>query len=188
MRKDPKIYIILGVFLYICFLQNCSDQQTLTDEVTTDVTTDTTRITVIDTIHFIDTVVHTVIVKINDPVIINDSINEYTNNFNDSLLSGSVWTQVSGNLIDQTIDYVPKFPQFIIQVDTVIINNNQTTTIRKSNFSLDAGVEVGGSVDRFNFSPIVGFTTKKNNSYFYRYGLLDKTHSIGMMYNFKIKK
>jgi len=53
---------------------------------------------------------------------------------------------------------------------------------------LNAGIEVGGSVDEFNFSPIVGFTTKRNNSYFYRYGVLDKTHNIGLMYNFKINK
>ena len=188
MKQDPKIYIILGLFLYICFLQNCSDQQEPTDEVTTEVSTDTTRITVVDTIQFIDTIVRTVVVNIGDPIIINDSIKEYTNNFNDSLLTGSVWTQVHGNLLDQTIDYVPKFPQYIIQIDTVIINNNQTTTIRKSNFSLNAGVEVGGNEEKFNFSPIVGFTTPRNNSYFYRYGLLDKTHSIGMTYNFKIKK
>jgi len=188
MKQDPKIYIILGLFLYILFFKNCSDQQTTVDEITTEIKTDTTRITVVDTIQFIDTIIRKVIVKINKPVIINDSINEYTNNFNDSLLTGSVWTQVKGSLIDQKLDYIPKFPQFIIKTDTVIINTEQTMTIKKSSFSLNAGLEVGGSVDKFNFSPIIGFTAKKGNSYFYRYGVLDQTHNIGIMYNFKITK
>lgn len=185
--KEPKIYIILGLFLYIFFLQNCSDRPKVTDEVTVEVQTDTTRITVVDTIQFIDTVIRNVIVTVNEPVIINDSVNEYTNEFSDSLLTGTVWTLVQGNLLDQSFNYTPHFPRFIIKTDTVIINTNQTTTIRKSNFSLTAGIEVGGSVDEFNFSPIVGFTNKKGNSYSYRYGVLDKTHNIGMMYNFKIK-
>ena len=188
MKSDPKIYIILGLFVYILFLQNCSDTPKVIDEITTEVHTDTTRITVVDTVQFVDTVIRKVIVKVTEPVKIEGNINEYVNEFSDSLISGEVWTRVNGKLLDQSFDYVPRFPQYIIQTDTVIINTNQTTTIRKTNFSLNAGIEVGGSVDKFNFSPIVGFTTKKSNSYFYRYGVLDKTHSIGIMYNFKINK
>ena len=188
MKNDPKIYIILGLFVYILFLQNCSDTPRVTEEITTEVQTDTTRITVVDTVQFIDTVIRKVIVRIKEPITINDSINEYVNEFSDSLITGEVWTRVKGKVLDQSFDYIPRFPQYIIQTDTVIINTNQTTTIRKTNFSLNAGMEVGGSVDRFNFSSIVGFTTKNNNSYFYRYGVLDKTHSIGIMYNFKINK
>jgi len=186
--RDPKIYFILGLFVYILFLQNCSDTPKVTDEVTTEVQTDTTRITVVDTVQFIDTVIRKVIVKVNEPIKISDGVSEYVNEFSDSLITGEVWTRVRGQLLDQSFDYVPLFPQYIIQVDTIMINTHQTTTIRKANFSLNAGIEVGGSVDRFNFSPILGFTTKKGNSYSYRYGVLDKTHNIGMMYNFKINK
>ena len=183
--RDPKIWIILGLFLYILFLQDCSSNKTSNEDVTK-IETDTTRITFVDTVKFIDTVIHKVIVRINKPVIINDSVSEYTNEFKDSLLTGSVWTQVNGKLLDQKIDYIPHFPKYIIQTDTVIINTKQTTIRSKSNFSLNAGIEVGGNEKQFNFSPIIGFS-RKQNSYFYRYGVLDKTHSIGLMYNFKIK-
>ena len=189
MKKDPKIYIILGLLLYILFFKNCSESNQTTDDlITTEIQSDTTKVTFIDTVKFIDTVIHKVIVRINKPVVVNDSINEYTNEFNDSLLTGTVWTQVNGNLLDQKLDYVPKFPQFIIKTDTVIINTKQTTTIKKRSFSLNGGIEVGGNVDGFNFSPIIGFTNKKGNSYSYRYGVLDKTHNVGIMYNFKINK
>ena len=184
---DPKYLVILGLFLYVLFLQNCSKEEQPLDEVTT-VTVDTLRTTFVDTILFVDTVVQTVVITVNDPLIINDSVKEYTNDFTDSLLIGSVWTQVEGNMLNQKIDYTPKFPQFIFQVDTVIINTNQTTIRQDPKFSLNIGVEVGGNSDKFNFSPILGFSNKNQNSYFYRYGVLDKTHSIGIMYNLKITK
>ena len=91
-------------------------------------------------------------------------------------------------MLDQKIDYTPRFPQYIIQTDTVIINTNQTTIRQPSNFSLNVGLEVGGNTDKFNFSPMLGLTSKGGTSYSYRYGVLDKTHNIGIMYNFKIGK
>jgi hypothetical protein len=181
---DPKYLVILGLFLYVLFLQNCSDQRT-NDEVVT-VTTDTLRTTFVDTVLFIDTVVHTMVITINDPLIVNDSVKEYTNDFTDSLLIGSVWTQVEGSMLNQKIDYTPKFPQYIFQIDTVIINTNQTTIRQESKFSLDIGIEVGGNTNEFNFSPILGFSNKNQNSYFYRYGLIDKTHNVGIMYKIKL--
>jgi hypothetical protein len=186
VKVEPKILVILGMFLYILFLQNCSNTKgNKTNEVTT-VEIDTTRTTFVDTIKFIDTVLHRIFIKIKKPVIINDSVNEYTNDFTDSLLTGSVWTQLTGKLLDQKVNYTPKFPQYIFQVDTVIINTNQTTVRSISNFSLNVGVEVGGNEDQFNFSPVIGLTNKKGNSYSYRYGVLDKTHNIGIMYKFKL--
>jgi hypothetical protein len=182
---DPKYLVILGLFLYILFLQNCSKKDQPTDEVTT-VIVDTLRTTFVDTILFVDTIVQTVVITINDPLIVNDSVKEYTNDFTDSLLIGSVWTQVEGNMLNQKIDYTPKFPQYIFQVDTVIINTNQTTIRQESRFSLNVGAEVGGNEDQFNFSPVIGLTNKRGNSYSYRYGLLDKTHNIGIMYKFKL--
>ena len=90
-------------------------------------------------------------------------------------------------MLNQKIDYTPKFPQYIFQIDTVIINTNQTITRPESRFSLNVGMEVGGNKDEFNFSPVLGFSNKDRNSYFYRYGIIDKTHNIGLMYNFKFK-
>tara|TARA_R110000787_G_scaffold279338_1_gene389422 strand:- start:154 stop:711 length:558 start_codon:yes stop_codon:yes gene_type:complete len=183
--KDNKIWIIvlIGLFLYIINSEGC---RTNTDDIVI-TETDTIRTTFVDTVLFIDTIVRTVVVTIDDPLIINDSVKEYTNNFTDSLLIGSVWTQVQGSMLNQKIDYTPKFPQYIFQIDTVIINTNQTITRPESRFSLNVGMEVGGNKDEFNFSPVLGFSNKNRNSYFYRYGIIDKTHNIGLMYNFKFK-
>ena len=182
--KDNKIWIIvlIGLFLYIINSEGC---RTNTDDIVI-TETDTIRTTFIDTVLFIDTIVRTVVVTIDDPLIINDSVKEYTNNFTDSLLIGSVWTQVQGSMLNQKIDYTPKFPQYIFQIDTVIINTNQTIIRPESKFSLDIGIEVGGNDEQFNLSPILGFT-KDQNSYFYKYGVIDKTHSMGVVYKFKFK-
>lgn len=196
LKLDPKWLLIIGLGLYVFFLQECSSNK---DKVVTEQTTiesDTSRVTYVDTITFVDTVVRTVIVKVNKPVrvtvvdtLTNDSIvRDYENDFSDSLLDGSVWTQVNGTLIDQKINYIAKFPQYIIQTDTVIINTRQTTTKLNDGFSLNLGIEVGGNEEKFNFSPLIGFSTKNRNSYSYRYGVLDKTHSVGIMYNIKFKK
>ena len=182
--KDYRIWIAGFVLLYILIRPW---EATVTDDIVI-TETDTTRITFIDTIRFIDTVVHKLYIKINTPVVINDTTNEYVNEFSDSLLTGSVWTSVNGKMLDQKIDYTQRFPQNIIQTDTVIINTNQTTIRQPSNFSLNVGLEVGGNTDKFNFSPMLGLTSKGGTSYSYRYGVLDKTHNIGIMYNFKIGK
>jgi len=184
--KNNKIWIIvlIGLFLYIINSEGC---RTNTDDIVI-TETDTIRTTFVDTVLFIDTIVHTVVVTIDDPLIINDSVKEYTNDFTDSLLIGSVWTQVQGSILNQKIDYTPKFPQYIFQIDTVIINNNQTIIRQPSSFSLNVGLEVGGNTDKFNFSPMLGLTDKRGTSYSYRYGVLDKTHNIGLMYNIKIMK
>ncbi len=183
-KNNIWIIVLIGLFLYIINSEGC---RTNTDDIVI-TETDTTRITFIDTIKFIDTVVHKLYIKINTPVVINDSTSEYLNDFSDSLLTGSVWTSVNGKLLDQKINYTPRFPQYIIQTDTVIINTNQTTIRQPSNFSLNVGLEVGGNTDKFNFSPMLGLTSKGGTSYSYRYGVLDKTHNIGIMYNFKIGK
>jgi hypothetical protein len=182
IMKDSRIWIIflIGLFLY-CI--NSGDR--LNNDVVV-IETDTTRVTWVDTIYFVDTIIHKLYIKINTPVIINDSTKEYVNDFSDSLLTGSVWTSVNGKMLDQKINYIPRFPQYIIQTDTVIINIKQTTIRQPSDFSLNVGVEVGGNDEKFNFSPTLGFTNKQN-SYFYRYGVIDKTHNVGVVYKFKIK-
>ena len=185
LMKSDKIWIIglIGLFLYIINSEGC---RTNTDDIVI-TETDTIRTTFVDTVLFIDTIVHTVVVTIDDPLIINDSVKEYTNDFTDSLLIGSVWTQVQGSMLNQKIDYTPKFPQYIFQIDTVIINTNQTIIRPESRLSLNIGIEVGGNEEAFNFSPVIGFSNSETNSYFYRYGVIDKTHNIGLMYNFKFK-
>ena len=88
--KDYRIWIAGFVLLYILIRPW---EATVTDDIVI-TETDTTRITFIDTIRFIDTVVHKLYIKINTPVVINDTTNEYVNEFSDSLLTGSVGLQL----------------------------------------------------------------------------------------------
>ena len=194
--KDPKLYAIIGLLIYILFLHTCkNDTQSIISEVTT-VHSDTLRVTHVDTLQFVDTIQRIVTVKIEEPVrvIIEDDvwdeldINEYTNPFSDSLVDGSIWTKVDGTMLDQKFDYTPKFPKYIFQVDTVIVNTSiNTVQTVSSKLSLNIGAEAGGGLETFNFSPKIGFNTNNGFSYSYRYGIIDKTHNIGIMYNFKIK-
>ena len=117
------------------------------------------------------------------------NINEYNNPYSDSLIDGIIYTKVNGALLDQTLTYNPKFPQYIIKIDTVMVNTvSSTIKTLKPSFSIDLGAEIGGTTEMFNFSPKVGFTSKSGFSYSYRYGVLDKTHNVGIMYKIKFRK
>ena len=199
MKIDPKWLVIAGLIIFILLSKTCNDTfitgPKVIDEITT-VHTDTLRVTHIDTLQFVDTIQRIVTVKIEEPVkvIIEDdvwdelNINEYNNSFNDSLIDGTIYTRVDGTMLDQEFNYIPKFPQYIIQVDTVMVNTlTNTTTTVQSRFNLNIGAEVGGNTERFNFSPLIGFTSRNGVSYSYRYGIMDKTHNVGIMYNLKLK-
>ena len=200
MKLDPKWIVIAGLLLYILFLQECgtgnNNGSVIESEVTT-IQTDTIYKTKIDTVRFVETVERIVEVEIVKPVkveIEDDvwdelNINEYNNPYSDSLIDGTIYTRVNGALLEQSLSYIPKFPQYILQIDTVIVNTMATTVqTLKPPFTLDVGAEIGGNREMFNFSPKVGFTSKNGFSYSYRYGVLDKTHSVGIMYKLKFGK
>ena len=196
--KDPKLLIIIGLLIYILFLQKCgnNNQFEIVAEITT-VHTDTLIVTHIDTLKFVDTIQRIITVRIEEPIkiIVEDdvwdelNINEYTNTFSDSLIDGNIWTKVDGTVLDQKFEYNPKFPKYIFQVDTIIVNTlkNTVQTIRPA-LSLNVGAEVGGNLTEFNLSPIIGFNSNNGFSYFYKYGIMNKSHNIGLTYRFKLNK
>jgi len=198
--KDPKWIVIIGLIVYIIFLQECGTVNQTGSIVETEVTTietDTIYKTKIDTVKFIETVERIVEVEILKPIKIEVeddvwdelNINEYNNAYSDSLIEGNIYTKVDGSLLDQKLVYIPKFPQYILQVDTVIVSTVSTTVqTLKPPFTFDFGAEVGGNREKFNFSPRIGFTSRKGFSYSYRYGILDKTHNVGIMFKFKLSK
>ena len=199
MKLDPKWIVIAGLLLYVLFLQECgvsNNGSVIESEVTT-VQTDTIYKTRIDTVKFIETVERIIEVEIVKPVkveIADDvwdelNINEYNNPYSDSLIDGTIYTRVNGLLLDQKLNYIPKFPQYILKIDTIMVSTIATTVqTLKPPFTLDVGAEVGGNTDMFNISPKVGFTSKNGFSYSYRYGILDKTHNVGIMYKLKFSK
>ena len=198
MKIDPKWIVIVGLVLYILFLQQCGDNNgSIVESEVTTVQTDTIYKTRIDTVKFIETVERIVEVEIVKPVkveIEDDvwdelNINEYNNPYSDSLIDGTIYTKVNGLLLDQKLNYTPKFPQYILKIDTIMVSTIATTVqTLKPPFTLDVGAEVGGNPEMFNISPKVGFTSRNGFSYSYRYGILDKTHNIGIMYKLKFSK
>jgi len=187
--------LIGGLVVYILYLQQCSGPKGDSpgnDLDTLSFTTDTIHITTVDTVRFSDTVIRYISLDIPVAEIIphptgKDSVHKYTTPVSDSLLEGTIVSTVEGVLLDQTFQYIPKFPKYIIKRDSVFVKNDLVVE-KKRNF-LFVGGELGGNLDRANVSPIVGLHTKKGFAYSYRYGLLDKTHNFTMTkkLNFKFK-
>jgi hypothetical protein len=192
MKNIKLTYIvIIGLLIYILFLQECSGPNKGIKGIDKTVdtlkhTTDTIRITYTDTITLPQDT-HYVTLPITTPYYIYDTIytggervidstSIYLNPYEDSLISGIVSSEIDGTLISQGFTYTPKFPKYILKTDTVTINT--TTTVAKKKNKLFIGAEIGGNQNTFNVSPIIDLQTKKGYIYGYRYGLVDKTHSI----------
>ena len=153
------------------------------------VVTDTTRITHIDTIPFYKEVPIYVEVDVNIPIY--DTIrnlNTYENPYEDSLLSGTIFSSVDGVLVDQKFSYIPKFPKYILKTDSIIVTNDITNTVIINKRRLYVGMEVGGSLNSFSVSPMVSFSDKKYNLFSYRFDVIGKTHNIGYQKQLKFKK
>ena len=169
-----KTWTIIILVLYIIFLQECNEKQNNTgNEVNQDIDTVFTR--TIDSIYVLDTIYLTTRSVSYDTVYINnDTLGCYENEVEDELIKATITTYVDGVLVDQDFQYTAKFPQYIHTIDTVRI------TERKPYTRIWLGGDIGGNNKAFNVAPIVGWTNKKGNSYYYRYGLIDKTHNIGL--------
>tara|TARA_R110002126_G_scaffold127296_1_gene269482 strand:- start:1739 stop:2368 length:630 start_codon:yes stop_codon:yes gene_type:complete len=205
LKSIKLTYIVIAcLLLYVLFLQECDGPKKSNNDTifnTTDTlsyTTDTFRITSIDTIFLPSTPV-TVTVAIPTPVYIHDTLwkgdsaivktyAEYNTEVKDSLITGVINSKVEGVLISQDFAYTPLFPKYIWRIDTVVIENN--TIVDEKKLFLFVGGEVGGNIDAFNLSPVIGVGTTKGNMYSYRYGLLDKTHNItfSKKLSFKLKR
>ena len=114
------------------------------------------------------------------------SLCEFKRMYKDTVSNDSVdifvWTKTVGLIESQQVSYAWKLPR----IDKTVY---RTDTLTKPNkWDLYIGGEIGGSKTSFNISPYVGIRIK-DVSYQYRYGILDKTHNIGIGYKiFKSKK
>jgi len=90
----------------------------------------------------------------------------------------TVYTHIKtfGMLDSLSVSYKLKIPIKITN-NTTITNTNIVT--KSPRFSIYAGAEIGGNTTSFNLSPFINLNIKNNNVY-YRYGVLDKTHNIGV--------
>ena len=173
-KLEVKTWTIIVLILYIIFLQECNDKQSVTD-VKNEPGIDTVFTRVIDSIYVLDTIYLTTrTVSVDTVFINNDTLGLFKNEVEDELIKGIITSYIDGVLVDQEFNYTAKFPQYIHTIDTLKIID------RRPYLRLWAGGEVGGNYGMFNVSPIVGWTTRKGNSYYYRYGLIDKTHNVGL--------
>lgn len=204
LKSIKLTYIVIAcLLLYVLFLQECDPSKnnngnSISTTDTLSYTTDTLRITSIDTVFLPSVPIYTT-VTIPTPVYIHDTIwegdsaivqtyAEYNTEVEDSLIKGVIKSKVEGVLISQDFTYTPLFPKYIWRIDTVIIENN--TVVDKKKLFLFVGGEVGGSMEAFNLSPVIGVGTAKGYMYSYRYGLLNQTHNItfSKKLSFKLKQ
>ena len=123
-----------------------------------------------DTIYKIDTIKYEI-----DPLDL-FFVREYRDTLDDTNQTVFTYIKTLGMLDSLGVKYKLKVP--------LTINNNTTITIEKPipvqpRFSIYGGLEVGGNKSTFNLSPFINLNLKNNNVY-YRYGVLDNTHSIGV--------
>lgn len=191
-ERNITVLLLMGMLIYIVFLQECSGPSgnnfgssyidTLRHEV------DTVVITKVDTVQ-LPPIIRVIEADIPEPVVLHDTIktvdsifihayHEYTTDVTDSLIEGKVISKVDGKLLDQRLEYIPKFPKYIYRVDSVLVTSE--TEIQKSKSLLFLGGELGGNATNFNISPKVSVLTKGGYLYSYRYGLLDKTHNVSI--------
>ena len=171
-KLNIKTWLIIFLMGYIILLQECNNNEN--NEKTTKI--DTVYSTQIDSIYIVDTITITSHIISRDTVYVdNDTISVFKNRVEDEMLSGEITSYIDGTLIDQEFKYVAKFPQYIHTIDTVRITNTPKPVYR-----LYIGGEVGGAINTFNISPVIGYSSRKGNNYTYRYGLIDKTHNIGI--------
>lgn len=169
-----KTFLIIGLIIYIVLLQECNGDKKNNNN---DITIDTVYSTTVDSIYVLDTIYLTTNIIRHDTIFIgDDTISVYENEVEDEMLSGRITSYIDGTLVDQEFNYIAKFPQYIHTIDTVRITKQE----RKDYVKFFLGGEIGGNINKFNLSPIMGWSNRKGNSYYYRYGVVDKTHNIGI--------
>lgn len=147
--------IIAGLLIYILYMHSC--EQLNCPEVTS--TSDTVRVTRIDTLFFEKVATNT---KGKTPVVVGPAVNDsdvvdtalvknrcdstykYSQEYEDSLISGTLFANVRGTLLSSNLVYTPKFPKYINRTDSIIITNNNT--IIQKIYERPYGFIVGGGI------------------------------------------
>jgi len=192
--------IIVGLLVYILYMHSC--KQLNCPEIVS--TSDTNRITVIDTLYFNNGPTKT---KGSKPVALGpvtdeepvdseliatrcDSTYRYSQQYEDSLIAGTLYANVRGTLLSSTLEYTPKFPKYINRTDSITITN--TNTVIEKIYTRPYGFIVGGGlvIDRtsqMSFALDVGIQLKQGVDITYRYDPIRAQHGLGATYTFQFK-
>jgi hypothetical protein len=112
-----------------------------------------------------------------------DTVRTYLTSFDDSLISGTIKSRVMGTLLSSSLDFEPKFPQYIERVDTIRITKPVAVDVPK--WGLYGGAIIGGSSMMFNFQPAILIKTNKDLQFSIGYDLIHKTYNVGLFTKIK---
>ena len=109
------------------------------------------------------------------------SLCQYIREYKDTVSNDSIdiftFNRTIGSLDSTQVSYAWKLPR----IDKTIYRTDTLSKTVPNKWALYIGGEVGGNKTSFNISPYAGIRIK-NVSYQYRYGIVDRTHNIGVGY------
>lgn len=191
-----KTFIILGLVIYILYVHSCTKVNcpTITQSI------DTVTVTHIDTVWFEKPQTTTGkkpkkqpggTSTTTDPKTPCDSLFQYTQEYEDSLIKGLLTADVKGELIGSKFTYTPKFPKYITKTETITITNTVKVEIprkeRPYGVILGAGANVGHN-SSVGFTIDAGVQFKQGFDVIYRFDPLRLQHSIGISHTFEFGK
>ncbi len=191
-----KTFIILGLVIYILYVHSCTKVNC--PEIVT--TTSIRQTTHIDTLSFpkIPTTTEgkkpikhgTGISLVDTPKTKCDSLFQYTQEYEDSLIKGTLFADVRGELIGSKFTYTPKFPKYIFKTDSIFITNTIREEVeRKRPYGLLIGGGLNVGHDRsVGVTFDAGIQMKQNFDIVYRFDAIRLTHSLSLTYAFEFNK
>ena len=188
------VVMILVLVLVVVSLKFCKNLNTTIEESVVTYS-DTTYITHVDTIEFekvitrSETNYETVILYTQEDGTL---VKQFITSIDDSLIEGTISTAISINdtvvtLLDQHIAYIPKFPKYIYQTDSVFIHDSTVVTKidTKINVLVGANVSIGGTN---SITPTIGLQLKNKSIIELGYDPFNKNFMIGGKFKLKLKR
>ena len=188
------VVMILVLVLVVVSLKFCKNLNTTIEESVVTYS-DTTYITHVDTIEFekvitrTETNYETVILYTQEDGTL---VKQFITSIDDCLIEGTISTAISINdtvvtLLDQHIAYIPKFPKYIYQTDSVFIHDSTVVTKidTKINVLVGANVSIGGTN---SITPTIGLQLKNKSIIELGYDPINKNFMIGAKFKHKLKR
>jgi hypothetical protein len=191
-----KTFIILGLLVYILYVHSCTKINC--PEIVT--TTSIRHTSHIDTLSFPKIPTTTEgkkpikrgvgVAVVDTPKTKCDSLFQYTQEYEDSLIKGTLFADVRGELIGSRFTYTPKFPKYIFKTDSIFITNTVKEEVERKRpygFIIGGGINVAQN-KTFGFTVDAGVQFKQGFDIIYRFDPIRTTHSLGLTYTFEFNK
>lgn len=192
IRISHILVLVLGVI--IALMLYCSPVDPIVEDPIVErvIVRDTTYIEgKPDTVYFHDTTTKYIKVPVYIPVYDSvEKVNNYTNNYEDSLIKGTILSKVDGVLVEQSLKYTPKFPKYIYRTDTFNVTIKDSIIITnpvKNKISLYAGMQAASNGNNLLVAPYISVADKRNNMFSFGYDFINKNYIIGYQRKIKFK-